>query len=208
MLNNSVYCCSRSFGFELVFRCCRCCRSGCCCSRSQSKITQIDKNRVWPRVCHCYQFYCVRSLITWSIITIMIQCFLQFSCEWNKREKRSERRRKKWKHNQAEFVTLQSDIWPFTTTIFGIGDRIPNVFAFAQSRRVHSHIALAHKLLFNYDICLLFHLWFVCVDFGRPIVSTSSHRWRLLGNLKQNKFLLFIIDSFNVNPLISCFQSE
>lgn len=142
-----------------------CCGCFCCCRDPNQKFTLVRQKRLFGLAFATINFELFVRMITWSIITIMIQWFHHYRKKqrWTNIRRKKQKTKKKrtektsWKHNQAEFVTLQSDIWPFTS-IFRFGpingrNRIPNVFALLNLVG-----PFAPKLLFNYDICLLFHL--------------------------------------------------
>lgn len=132
--------------------------------KSQSKnLHQFDKNV-------CLASHLPLSILNCSSVDHLINnnnndsMFSSFSKETKMNEhpkKQKKKKKTRWKHNQAEFVTLQSDIWPFTSN-FRFGPCI-DAIAFQMCLRfsissAHSHNRSQPKLLFNYDICLLFHL--------------------------------------------------
>lgn len=182
MNNNSVHCCSRSFRFWITFFLFIFGFAVVVVGVPNQKLhTDRDKNTFG--LAFATINFIVRSLITWSIITIMIQCFLHFR-EKERHNNNNDDENKKWKHNQAEFVTLQSDIWPFTTILdrrSHSNSQMCLPVCASQSRssirtpRSHSN----RFLIMTFVYC---SIWFWCVDSGCCCFwgSSSPHlnRWQ------------------------------
>lgn len=192
-----------------------CCCCGRCCRDPNQKFTPVRQKRLFGLAFATINFWIVRSLITWSIITIMIQCFLHF-----REKQRWTNSRRKIEKKKLVGNTIKRNLSRFNQTsghspAYFASTRVSHAVAFQMCVALLNLVGpFAPKLLFNYDICLLFHL--MCGFFGcscssshhlthspMAIVRQFETTWNYLSLLNfHNRFIQ------DVNPLISCFQLE